>query len=91
MNKNKKNWHYVCLIRVSKSHLKIIRCDLYPPFVIKSGLVMYKVGWISPHYVGKLKGFLQSDGRFHISEPLLMTMAKAFKVDYEDLWNKIYL
>ena len=91
MNKKKKNWNYVCLIRISKSHLKIIRCDLYPPFVIKSRLVIHKEGWISPYHVGKLKQFVQSNGQFHISEPLLMTIAKAFGVDYEDLWNKIYL
>lgn len=37
-----------------------------------------------------LKQFKLTDGSYMMSNELLVLISKIFKIDYEDLWNKIY-
>lgn len=76
-----------CLIRKSKNEVSIVECNLLP----QKGLVMWIEKKIAPIHKNRLRQFQLSNGNYYISEDLLKVLAKAFKVNYEDLWNEIYM
>jgi hypothetical protein len=76
-----------CLIRKSKNEVSIVECNLLP----KRALVMYIEKKIAPIHKNRLRQFQLENGNYYISEDLLKVLARAFKVNYEDLWNEIYM
>jgi hypothetical protein len=53
--------------------------------------VTSKEGSIHPQHLLQLRQFKLSNDIYMTSEQLLMLVARIFKIEYEDLWNIVFL
>jgi hypothetical protein len=81
-----------------KSYLYLTNCgsilivvSKYPKSFNDADLIGSKDGNIHPRHHCMLNQFKMSNGLYMMSEQLLLVISKTFKIDYEDLWNLIYL
>ena len=63
----------------------------YPKTYTDAQIVAKKEGKLHKIHFSRLISFKISNGTYMMSEELLMVLARAFNVEFEDLWNKVYM
>jgi len=79
-----------CLYLTQCNNLMIVTSKV-PKTIENVVLVTSKEGSIHPTHILQLRQFKLSSGLYMTSEQLLMLIARIFKVEYEDLWNIVFL
>jgi len=69
----------------------IIVLSKYPKTYTDAKLIHSKTGKLNLKHFARLRQFKLTDGTYMMSEDLLMALARSFDLEFEDLWNIVYL
>jgi hypothetical protein len=69
----------------------LIILSKYPKSFSDAKLIYSKTGRLNAKHFSRLKQFKMTDGSYMMSEDLLMALARSFDLEFEDLWNIVYL
>lgn len=60
-------------------------------FIFDAKLLCKKYSSINMRHMNMLRQFKMSDSTYMLSEDLLMVISRIFQIEFEDLWNTVYM